>query len=185
MWTGVQLEELRAIAVGTGPRTARAALAARLFWEASATAQRFATDPNSIKLFMEGMIKDVEEVTKALHSLAKYLEPQLGEDVKREATSVSGPVMALGEGRKIRRWPFGKQLATTEAEREVYDSIAAILNKHAHATPFFLLAPREDDAQIWFLVCRALEQARRLVTLLEAFAGSLGKPKGRTEEDSA
>lgn len=173
LWTGVQLEELLAIAEGSGPRTARAALAARLFWEARATAQKFATEPGSVTLFMEGAIKDTEEVTNALHSLAKYLEPKLAEQIKREATNVGAPMRALGAGKTIRRWPFGRQLATTNAERDFYDSIAAIFNKHAHATPFFVLSPREDDAQVWFLVCRALEQAKALVGILNAFAAHL------------
>lgn len=172
LWAGAQLAELLAIVEGSGPRTARAALSARLFWEAAATARRFAADRESVTLFMEGVIRDTEEVNAAMQSLANYLEPMLRDQIKREMTEVVAPMIELGAGKTIRRWPFGKQLAATDAERSVYDSIAAILNKHAHATPFFVLAPREDDVVVWFLVCRAIEQATGLVRTLHACAAN-------------
>lgn len=127
-WSGVQLQELMAITAETGPRTARAALVARLFWEARCTAQRFATDEEAVRLFMEGSIKDTEQVTNALKLLSAYLEPELGKDIKEKVTKLNAPMAALGEGKEIRRWPFGKQLSVNHADSAFYDAIGAILN---------------------------------------------------------
>jgi hypothetical protein len=107
-----------------------------------------------------------------MNALTNLLVPFLGDRLRRDVAAIRAPMAELGQGKSIKRWPHGRQLATTDAEREYYDAIGVVMNKHAHATPFFVLSPREDDALIWFLACRALEQAKALVGLMQNLAAS-------------